>query len=190
MHRQRRIILYIAASVDGFIAGPDGNVDWLTPFQAEDHGYGEFVASIDTLIIGRKTYDQMLGFGDWPHRCKRVIVLTSAPLTAGYPRGVEAWSDGVDALAAELGETDGKDIWLVGGARTAQSFLARGLVDRLEIYVVPVVLDSGVRLFAGGNRGIKLRLLDTKPFPSGVVMLAYGLVHPRETPADKMQGVL
>ena len=186
MTRQPRIILYIAASLDGFIAGPDGNVDWLTPFPGEEHGYADFIASVDTLIVGRKTYDQMLGFGAWPHSNMRSIILTSSPLPDGSPAGVEARLDCADALAGALEGTDGKDIWLVGGARTAQAFLALGLVDRIEIYIAPVVLGAGVQLFAGGNRGIKLCLLDTRPFPSGVVMLAYGLVHRRQTPADGM----
>ena len=183
MPPKRRVILYIAASLDGFIAGPDGNVDWLTPFPGEDHGYAEFIASIDTLIMGRKTYDQMLSFGDWPHGTMRSIVLTSSPLPDERPARVEAWSDGADALDAVRDGGDGKDIWLVGGARTAQEFVARGLVDRLEIYVVPVVLGDGVRLFAGGNRGIKLCLLESRPYSSGVVMLAYGLAPSREPPS-------
>ena len=106
MGRSPTIIVYIAASLDGFIATPDGGVDWLAPYQA-DYGYDAFIASVHTLVMGGATYDQMRGFGDWPHGGKRILVVTSRPLGDNVPAGVEAWPDGVDALGAELRATSG-----------------------------------------------------------------------------------
>ena len=146
MERSPTIIVYIAASLDGFIATLDGGVDWLNPYQAGDYGYDAFIASIHTLVMGRATYDQMRGFGDWPHGAKRVVVVTSRPLGEDAPTGVEAWPGDMDILGPELRTSPG-DVWIVGGAQVVRALLDRGLVDRLDVFVIPELLGDGISLF-------------------------------------------
>ena len=165
------IIVYIAASLDGFIATPDDGVDWLAPYPA-DYGYDAFIASVGTLVMGRATYDQMRGFGDWPHGGKRVVVLTSRPLGDDAPAGVEAWSDGVDALGTCLRASAG-DVWIVGGAKAVRAVLDRGLVDRLDRFVIPALLGDGIPLFERSPVGNTARLEAAHPYADGVVRLTY-----------------
>ncbi len=172
MVRSPAIIVYIAASIDGFIATPGGGVEWLTPYQAGDYGYEAFVASIATLVMGRATYDQMLGFGDWPHAGKRVIVLTSRPLGEAVPAGVEAWSSGVAALGAEIRAVS-RDVWIVGGAKLIRGLLDRGFVDRLDLFVIPTLLGDGIPLFERSLVATTASLDATHAYPDGVVRLTY-----------------
>ncbi len=170
--RSPRFRLYIAVSVDGFIATPHGGVAWLEPFPAEDVGYQQFFASIGTLVMGRATYDRALGFGTWPYEGKRTIVLTSRPIEAPPP-GVEAWRGDITALTADLRAAGGGDVWLVGGGRAARPFLDRDLVDRLELYVIPVLLGDGIPLFERSRHQARLQLEEATPYPNGIVALTY-----------------
>lgn len=166
------IRLYIAASVDGFIATPDGGVGWLDPFQSDDLGYGQFLAEIGTVVMGRKTYDQLLGFGGgWPYQGKRTVVLTTRPLEPVAP-DIEAWSGAIDGLVAGLGQGEG-DVWLVGGAKAARPFFDGGFVDRIELSVIPVLLGEGIPLFERSSHAQSLRLRETKTFPNGIAQLIY-----------------
>ena len=168
-----RVILYAAISIDGCLADAEGGIGWLAPFDAQDYGMAGFLARIGVLLTGRATYDQVRGFAEWPYAGKRVVVLTHRPLDPDPPAGVEAAQGDLGALVARLkAETTG-DIWLLGGAAVARAAWARGLVDRLELFVIPVMLGAGIRLFgaAGALRG--WRLTATRPFPNGVVELDY-----------------
>lgn len=164
--------LYIAVSLDGFIATPDGRVAWLEPFQADDFGYDAFFATIGTVVLGRTTYEQVRGFGDWPYAGKRGVVLSSQPI-ADLPDGVEQgyppFDDVIDALKAQ----SAGDIWIVGGAKTIGAFFDLDAIDGIDLFVMPVLLGSGVPLFGSSRRAIPLRLKDTKTYPSGVVKLVY-----------------
>jgi len=164
--------LYIAVSLDSFIAMPDGGVSWLEPYPAAEFGFSEFLGGIGAIVMGRATYDQALGFGPWSYEGKRTVVLTSRPLDEP-PAGVEPWTGDVVALAAELKASATGDIWLLGGAKTAAQFLADNLVDRLELFVVPVLLGEGIALFDGGHGPAQLALESATPFPKGVVRLTY-----------------
>lgn len=167
------ITVYIATSLDGFIATPDGGVDWLSPYRG-DYGYDHFVASVHTLVLGRATYDQVRGYGNWPYGGKRVVVLTSRPLDEGAPAGVEAWSDGVEALGATLRALP-SDVWIVGGAQVMRGLLDLGFIDRLDLFVMPELLGDGIALFERSPVRAKARLETAEPYPDGVVRLTYAV---------------
>lgn len=165
--------LYAAISLDGCLADAAGGVDWLAPYEGTDYGIAAFLAGIGTVLTGRTTYDQARGFGDWPYAGKRVVVLTHRPLDADAPAGVEAASGDVGAVVARLRADRAGDIWLLGGASVAQDCLARGLVDGIELFIMPVTLGAGIRLFANGGAPQGWRLAEARPFPNGVLALTY-----------------
>ncbi len=166
-----RFAVFIAVSLDGFIARPDGGIEWLRPFEGEDHGYEAFFARVDALVIGRGTYDTVLGFPSWPYGRKRVIVCTGRPANPAH--GEELWSGPPRALAGRLDREGVRRVYLDGGA-LIRSFLRDGLpVDELTINVVPLILGAGRPLFATGLPELPLRLLEAKSYPSGLVQLRY-----------------
>jgi dihydrofolate reductase len=165
------VCVYIAASLDGFIAPADGKLDWLDDYPAESFGYGEFVAGIGTIVMGRKTYDQIAERGGWPYPTKRTYVLTSRPLR-GAPTGVKAVSN-LPQLVQRLDPRVGGDLWVMGGGRTIGSFLQHGAIDRLDLFVIPVMLGRGSRLFEDSRRRGRLTLLGVQSWPNGVVRLSY-----------------
>lgn len=162
--------LYMATSLDGMIADAEGGVGWLNRWDDVDYGTPEFMASVDTLIMGRTTYDQVIGFGAWPYAGKRVFVLTSRPI-ADAPADVEGTSD-IAGLVAELRD-DAAQVWIVGGAQTAAACIAVGAVDTIELFLMPVLLGEGVPLFAGDGPELPLALRETRAWPNGVVGLIY-----------------
>ena len=167
------IRLYVAVSLDGFLADREGNVGWLSPYESEDVGFDDFFARIGAIITGRTTYDQARSFTVWPYGDRPMHVLTSRPLEADAPAGVVAATGDPAELVARLkAETDG-DIWLMGGGVTAANFLARDLVDRLELYIVPELLGFGVRLFPVPGPRRSLRLAGSRSFANGLVELVY-----------------
>src|SRR5262245_40539482 len=132
-----RTVYYAAISVDGFIATPDGGIGWLDPFNAPELGYDQFFAGVGAVVLGRTTYDQGLTCGSRPYACRQGLVVTSRP-SAELPPGVR--SVGADALPAALRELRAcahGDVWIVGGGQTARSCIDAGLIDELELYVVP-----------------------------------------------------
>ncbi len=165
-----RIRLYIAISLDGYIATPDGDVAWLEPFHAADYDYDEFLKSIGTLVMGRTTFDQVLGFGAWPYAGKRAIVMTSRPADL-LPEGTEVRNADAATVAREARNFGGGDVWLTGGGNVARQFLDAGLIDEIELFVMPVLLGDGVRLFPGAAAQAGLMLEDTQPYDNGVVRL-------------------
>jgi dihydrofolate reductase len=163
--------LYLAVSLDGYIARRDGSYDWLLPYEPERYGYAEFLASVGTIVMGRASYDQVRDH--WSYQGKRTVVLTSRPLDASPPPDVEPWSGDVGPRAEELRKSGAGDVWLFGGAAAVRPFLAAGLVDRVELGVVPLLLGDGIRLFDGPTPPIGLRLESAVPYPDGLVLLAY-----------------
>ena len=167
---EARFRLYMAVSLDGMIADADGGVDWLNRWDDVDYGTKAFMAEVDVLVMGRATYDQVCGFGDWPYAGKHVVVLTSRPL-ADAPAGVEGTSD-LAGLIVELRDEAAR-VWIVGGAATASGFLAFGAVDSVELFIMPVLLGAGVPLFVGDGPEADLKLRQTRAWPNGVVELIY-----------------
>jgi dihydrofolate reductase len=176
---QGRITLYIATSVDGYIADEDGGVGWLEEIQNtttdEDlESYAAFFESVDCLVMGATTYEQVLGFGEWPYADRPTYVFTHRDLTPATD-AVAFVEGSPTALSNELGSTD-DHVWLVGGARLARAFLAEREVDELRLSLVPVLLGSGLPLFDGGYDRQPLRRLDTDVRPSGIVEHRYELL--------------
>lgn len=173
-----RIVYYAAISVDGFIAASDGNVHFLAPFDPMALGYAEFFAKVQAVVLGRATYDQLLTFGPWPYPGRRGLIVTTRPL-AELPEATRTVTPAElpEALARLRAETPG-EVWIVGGGQTARACLDAGLIDELELYVVPCLVGAGIPLFAPSSQLLPLRLLATQSFASGVTMLRYA-VEPR-----------
>ncbi|MBW4690548.1 MAG: dihydrofolate reductase family protein [Lyngbya sp. HA4199-MV5] len=166
----RRIILFIAASLDGYIARASGEVDWL--FTDQDYGYTEFLASVDTVLMGRKTYEQVLTFGEFPYLEKTCYVFSNDPHFDTAPHAQTVRSD-IKAFVEELRQTDGKNIWLVGGAALIQPFIALSLLDELVLSIHPILLGDGVALFHQATLTTFLTLTRSQSYDSGLVQLTY-----------------
>ncbi|NUB90347.1 dihydrofolate reductase [Haloterrigena sp. SYSU A121-1] len=170
------VTLYIAASLDGVIATEDGGVEWLEEYasddESEDDGSFEaFFAGVDCLVMGSRTYEQILSFDEWPYGERPTFVVTSRDLPLA--------TDRVELVAGDLRESvDGLEerydrIWLVGGAALAQSFLRERLVDGIRLTVVPVLLGGGIRLFGDDGTERALETVECTSFESGLVELRY-----------------
>jgi len=169
--------VFVGVSVDGFIARPDGGLDFLPEGGGEPHGYDEFVASVDAIVIGRNTFEKVLTFEPWPYGRKRVVVLSRRPLDLSAARGgvVEQRAGTPAEIVAELAATGAHHLYVDGGI-TIQGFLRAGLVQRLVITRVPVLIGEGIPLFGSLPRDIRLRHVTTRHFPSGLVQSEYQVV--------------
>ena len=164
-----RCAAFLAVSLDGFIARRDGGLDWLEPFQAE-HGYREFFGSVDSVLVGRGTWEVVAGFSEWPWTGKRVAVLTHRPLE---PRHGELALSGPPVEALATLEAEGaRRIYVDGGAVVSQ-FLAAGLLEELTVNLIPIVLGDGIRLFQGVLPERRYELASSQAHPSGLVQLRY-----------------
>ncbi|MBD2072746.1 dihydrofolate reductase [Phormidium sp. FACHB-592] len=166
----RRIILFIAASLDGYIARPSGEVDWL--FTDQDYGYTEFLASVDTVLMGRKTYEQVLTFGEFPYQEKQSYVFSRDPGFDASPHAETVRTD-IKAFVETLRQSNGKDIWLVGGAALIYPFLKHELLDELILSVHPILLGSGIPLFSETDLTTPLQCLASHCYDSGLVQMKY-----------------
>jgi dihydrofolate reductase len=168
--------VFIATSVDGFIARADGGLDWLPEGGGEEHGYEAFMASVDALLIGRKTYETVLAFNEWPYGEKPVFVLSTRPL-APAPSGalVEHLSGEPAEIVSNLAQRSIRHIYVDGGI-TIQRFLRAGLIQRLVITRIPVILGTGIPLFGPLPRDIVLTHTRTQQYASGMVQSEYLVV--------------
>ena len=164
--------IYIAQSLDGYIARPNGETDWLRPYDAVDYGHEKFESEIGTVVMGRKSYELVQGLGEWPYPWARTLVITSNPL-ADPPPGVTRVEPNFQRLVAALKTSGGKDIWVMGGAMTINAFLEGEVIDRIDLFVVPVLLGYGVPLFKGGRPGTALKFTGTQTYDKGLVRLRY-----------------
>jgi dihydrofolate reductase len=171
------VSVFIGTSVDGFIARRDGNLDFLPPDGGEPHGYNEFIATVDALVIGRKTFETVLAFPIWPYGDKRVVVLSSQPLDFSAVRGgvVEQMSGTPAEIIAKLEASGTHHVYLDGGI-TIQRFLRAGLVNRLIITRVPVLIGEGIPLFGSLPHDVRLKHVATQHYPSGLVKSEYRVV--------------
>src|ERR1700738_2462470 len=168
------VSVFVGASVDGFIARPNGDLDWLPEGGGEPHGYNEFIASVDAIVIGRKSFEKVLTFGAWPYGDKRVVVLSSRPIDLSVvPGGVVEQMAGAPAeIVAQLAARGVHHLYVDGGV-TIQRFLRAGAIQRLIITRVPVLIGEGVPLFGALPHDIRLRHIATRQFPSGLVQSEY-----------------
>ncbi|MES2048042.1 MAG: dihydrofolate reductase family protein [Pseudomonadota bacterium] len=173
-----RISVFVGASVDGFIARPNHELDWLPEGGGEPHGYNEFIASVDALVIGRKTFEKVLTFTPWPYGAKRVVVLSSGPLDLSKAPGavVEQMNGTPAEIVQQLVASGAQHLYIDGGI-TIQGFLRAGLVDRLIITRVPVLIGSGIPLFGTLPHDIHLKHVATRDFPSGLVQSEYQVLN-------------
>ncbi len=171
-----KISIYIATSIDGYIARKDGNLDWLQYGHTgnEDYGFKNFINSIDALILGRNTYEVVSDFDEWPYKGKRVIVLSNTLNDAR--KEAELFRGQLADLTSMLHSEGIKRVWVDGGI-TVSKFLEAGLVDDITISVIAMVLGSGIPLFSTMNREHKCRLISTQSYPSGLVQLKYEVAH-------------
>jgi dihydrofolate reductase len=172
-----KVSVFVGTSVDGFIARPNGTLDFLPPGGGEPHGYNEFIATVDALVIGRNTFETVLAFPTWPYGDKRVVVLSSRPLDFSEVRGgvVEQMSGTPAEIVAKLAASGASHLYVDGGI-TIQRFLRAGLVDRITITHVPVLIGEGIPLFGALPADIQLLHLRTQHYPSGLVQSEYQVV--------------
>src|SRR6202167_36855 len=169
-----KLSVFIGTSLDGFIARPDGSLDFLPEGGGEPHGYNEFIATIDAIVIGRKTFETVLAMTPWPYDKKRVVVLSSNPIDFSSVRGgkVEQMSGSPEEIVAKLAATGAHHAYIDGGI-TIQRFLRAGLIQHITITRVPVLIGEGIPLFGTLPHDIRLHHLSTKHYPSGLVSSEY-----------------
>ena len=168
--------VFVGTSVDGFIARLDGSFDFLPADGGEPHGFAEFFATVDALVMGRKTYETVLPLGPWPYGAKPVYVLSSRPIPKA-PSGlaVEQMTGTPAEIVAKLEARGVRHIYVDGGV-TIQRFLAAGLIQRLIVTRVPVLIGTGIPLFGAVPRDIPLRHVATRSFKGGLVQSEYEVV--------------
>lgn len=167
------IVYHVAVSLDGYIATPDGGVEWLPSLEeGSDYGYSEFYASVDALLMGRQTYEKALEFGSWVYPGKPCWVFSKREIKVEQP-DVILTTKSPNELIAELNARQHKRVWLVGGGQLASSFRAHGLISEYILGVIPIVLGAGIPLFAASGLQEKLELAECKPFPDGAILLRY-----------------
>ncbi len=176
--------VFCGISLDGFLAKPDGDIDWLTGSAGEgeedasqqDHGFEAFMAGVDTLVMGRKTFEKVMTFDKWYYGGKRVVVLSHSPLDLGPAKArggvVEQMSGSPAEVAAKLGAGGAKSLYIDGGL-TIQGFLRAGLIGRIIVSQLPVLIGQGIPLFGPLDRDIRLRLVSSRTFPGGMVQSEY-----------------
>lgn len=172
MHNTRKLILYIAASLDGFIAAPNDDLSFLkvTETEGEDYGYAEFVSSVDTVIMGRKTYDWVMKqLSEFPHSDKKTFIITHTE----KPKigNITFYNGNLKDLIIQLKQANGKNIFCDGGAEIVNELLKYELIDEMIIFTFPILLGGGTRLFQGDYPEQKLELISSKSYPKGIVKL-------------------
>jgi dihydrofolate reductase len=166
--------VFVGTSVDGFIARANGDFDFLPEGGGEPHGYNEFIASVDAIVIGRKTFEKVLSFEAWPYGDKRVVILSSHPLNLSAAAGgvVEQMAGPPAEIVSQLAARGAHHLYIDGGI-TIQGFLRAGLIQRLIITRVPVLIGEGIPLFGSLPRDIRLRHVATQHYSSGLVQSEY-----------------
>jgi len=170
----RRVILYIAMSLDGYIAKSDGDIGFLSivELEGEDYGYADFIKTVDTVIVGRKTYDKVISLaGDNPYGDRDVYIITrSAKPPGGH---LKFYTGSLKDLVHTLKRSDGKHIFVDGGAQIVNEMLSGNLIDEFYISVIPVLLGEGISLFKSGRPETDLKLIHSQYFEKGLVQLHY-----------------
>lgn len=168
---ERSVILYIAMSLDGYIADRQGGVGWLEEVPGEgDNGYEEFYATVDTLIMGRTTYEQVLTFGEWPYAGKQCYVVSHH---GSDDPNVECIAGDIPAFVRNLKQVKGGHIWLVGGADIVAQCMRDDLIDEYSIAIIPIILGDGISLFTPHHRKRQLRLHSVTRH-GDITQLSYG----------------
>jgi len=172
-----KISVFVGTSVDGFLARTNDKLDFLPTDAGEPHGYDEFIATVDCIVIGRKTFEVVLAFPSWPYGKRRVVVLSSRPIDFSKVRGgvVEQMAGAPEEIAAKLAASGVQHVYVDGGV-TIQRFLRAGLVHRLTVTRVPVLIGEGIPLFGSLAHDVKLRHVATQTYKSGLVKSEYEVI--------------
>ncbi len=169
-----KLSVFCGVSVDGFLARPDHGLDFLETGEREPHGFEEFYSSVDVVVIGRKTFDVVLSFGQWYYGKKPVVVLSSRPVDfSAVKGGAVEWMPGEPSEIVKQLEARGYQHAYIDGGITIQRFLAAGMIDRLIVTRVPVLIGEGIPLFGPLPRDIKLRHVATRTYKGGLVQSEY-----------------
>lgn len=174
MQNNRKLFLFIAMSLDGFIAKQDGDISFLSQVETEgeDYGYSSFIGMVDTVIVGRKTYDKILSMGiEWPYGSREVYVLTRSEKPDSGT--IHFYSGNLYDLISRLKSQEGKRIYCDGGAEIIHQLLQKDLIDEMIISIIPHMLGDGIALFQGGRQEKKLQLISAESFEKGLVQLHY-----------------
>lgn len=173
----KKIILYIAASIDGYIADTSGTIEWLTGFpnpEKTDYGYKDLLASVDMVIMGGKTYRELLNMDViWPYKQQISYVVTRGWTENAAAENIRFITENVIETISELRKQDGKDIWLVGGGELVSMLLKADLIDEMQIFYIPVILGKGIPLFPEQPKASKWELINSKSYKSGALMVEY-----------------
>lgn len=167
------VSVFLALSLDGFIAGPHGDLAWLEPYSTDspvETGYDRLMSHADTLVMGRNTYEKLLSFADWPYSGKRVVVLTHRPMSSRH--GETARAGSIQEVLKQLWEEGSRHIYLDGGQAVRQGLMA-GVVDALTLSWAPVILGEGIALFAGLQHRLDFRVDGVRRLPSGLIQTIY-----------------
>ena len=169
--------VFVGTSLDGFIARPNGAFDFLPVDGGEPHGFEEFLASVDAVVMGRNTFEVVLPLQPWPYGDKRVVVLSNRPLNLSITSGtaIEQMAGPPEQIVSQLAARGIQHIYVDGGI-TIQRFLRAGLIQRLTITRVPVLIGEGIPLFGSLPHDIQLRHIATRHYPSGLVSSEYHVV--------------
>src|ERR1700683_2181873 len=169
-----RASVFVGTSLDGFIARSNGDLDFLPPGGGEPHGYDEFIASVDAIVIGRNTFETVLTLGPWPYGDKRVVILSSRPIDLSAAGGgiVEQMAGPPAQIVSRLAASGANHAYIDGGI-TIQRFLRAGLIQRLIITRVPVLIGDGIPLFGALPCDLRLIHVATQHYPSGLVKSEY-----------------
>lgn len=173
---ERKVVVYIAQSLDGYIASENDDISWLSMVETpgEDYGYGAFVEGVDTVIMGRRTYEKVKDFGEhFIHEGKKCYVVSRS--IKGSDKNVEYYGGDLRELVEELKGQPGKDIFVDGGGETVRSLRNEDLIDEYVVSIIPIMLGRGIRLFPETDREMRsvLILEDCRTYPSGLVQLKY-----------------
>jgi len=171
---KRKVILYIATSLDGYIAKPNDDLGFLSIVEQEgqDYGYADFIKTVDTVILGRKTYDKVISMGfDFPHTDKNAYILTRTPRPD--IGSLKFYTGDLKSLVAKLKLEKGKNIFCDGGAEIVNELLKDGLIDEFIISVIPILVGNGTKLFKDDRPEQKLELVSVKSFEKGLTQLHY-----------------
>lgn len=167
----RNVKLYIACSLDGYIAGPDGNLDWLI-HDTTDYGYDEFYSSVDVTLSGYKTYELTLTFDKFPYPGKANYVFTRNHVNEKHPE-VQFLNTDIKEFVHRLKNENGKDIWLIGGGELIREFIRLDLIDEYIIFRTASLIGEGIPLFPPFKKQVLLDLIDSKTYPSGMTKSVY-----------------
>ena len=171
------VSVFVGVSVDGFLARPNGDLDFLPPDGGEPHGYEEFLATVDAIVLGRNSFEKVLTLGPWPYGDKRVVVLSSRPVDLSAAGGgvLEQMAGSPAEIVSRLAASGARHLYVDGGI-TIQRFLRAGLVQRLVLTRVPVLIGEGIPLFGALPGDVRLRHVATRAYPSGLVSSEYGVI--------------